>query len=182
MCAFLVESNAERKRLKKWILAAGMAVAVFAFSGYSEKLLFAITKVFDPTYDSTISRLGSIRVNLSIFLDYPLFGIGQAEIGPRFAELLNTRLSAVHNTNTVLFMYACYGIVIGSLFIAGCCGLMKRFSKDPMTVLLLCVFIIIILSGENITNSHYAYIAMLYAFTGKEVPVREEYTSGYLCD
>ena len=182
MCAFLVESNAERKRLKKWILAAGMAVAVFAFSGYSEKLLFAITKVFDPTYDSTISRLGSIRVNLSIFLDYPLFGIGQAEIGPRFAELLNTRLSAVHNTNTVLFMYACYGIVIGSLFIAGCCGLMRRFSKDPMTVLLLCVFIIIILSGENITNSHYAYIAMLYAFTGKEVPVREEYTSGYLCD
>ena len=81
-------------------------MAVFAFSGYSEKLLFAITKVFDPTYDSTISRLGSIRVNLSIFLDYPLFGIGQAEIGPRFAELLNTRLSAVHNTNTVLFMYA----------------------------------------------------------------------------
>ena len=59
---------------------------------------------------------------------------------------------------------------------------MRRFSKDPMTVLLLCVFIIIILSGENITNSHYAYIAMLYAFTGKEVPVREEYTSGYLCD
>ena len=85
-----------------------MAVAAFAFSGYSEKLLFAQPRYLIRTYDSTISRLGSIRVNLSIFLDYPLFGIGQAEIGPRFAELLNTRLSAVHNTNTVLFMYACY--------------------------------------------------------------------------
>lgn len=182
VCAFLIERNAERKKLKKWILAAGMAVTVFVFSGYSEKLLFAITKIFDPTYDSTISRLGSISVNLRIFLNYPLFGIGQAEIGSRFAELLNTHLSAVHNTNTVLFMYACYGIVIGSLFIVGYCRLMRKFSKDPMTVFLLCVLIIIILSGANITNSHYAYIAMLYGFTGKVVPVRKESMSGYLCD
>ena len=79
-------------------------------------------------------------------------------------------------------MYACYGILIGSLLIAGYCGLMRRVSKDPPAVFLLCVFIIIILSGENITNSHYAYIAMLYAFTDRAVPISEEYTNGYLCD
>lgn len=75
---------------------------------------------FDPqstSYSSGISRLASVIVNGSIFLQNPLFGVGSYRINYIFQqELLQTsQISAigVHNTNTLMMGLSTYGIIFG---------------------------------------------------------------------
>ncbi len=180
ICAFLIKYNPDNKVLKRLLFIAGMMMTAYVFSGASERLSFAVTKIFDFKYDSTVSRLGSITANFLIWLDYPLFGIGQAEIGKRFAEVLNANVTATHNTNTIMFMFACYGIIIGGLFLVGFISLMCKFSRDVIVRVLLCTFIFILLSGENITNSHYAYIIMMFGFKN-DLPYEREIYNNESC-
>ena len=116
-----------------------------------------------------ISRMGSITANLQMFLDHPLIGVGQSNVDNTFAQYLNARASAVHNTNTVLFMFACYGIIFGSLFLYGNIKLMCRMSRDSVSRILLCVFYVMMLSGENLTNSYYIYTLLMYGYLSSSV-------------
>lgn len=167
--AFVADRNTENKKIKRWVLIGGVFVVIAVMSGWSDKLLYAINKLSDKNTDSMISRMGSITANLQMFLDHPLIGVGQSNVDNTFAQYLNARASAVHNTNTVLFMFACYGIIFGSLFLYGNIKLMCRMSRDSVSRILLCVFYVMMLSGENLTNSYYIYTLLMYGYLSSSV-------------
>lgn len=169
MLAFVADCNTENKKIKRWVLVGGVLVVAVVLSGWSDKLLYAVNKLSDKNTDSMISRMGSITVNLQMFLEHPLIGIGQSNVDNVFAQYLNTRASAVHNTNTILFMFACYGMLFGSLYLYGNVKLMCKMSRDPAVRILLCVFYMLMLSGENLTNSYYIYTLLMYGYLNSSV-------------
>lgn len=167
--AFVADRNTENKRIKRWVLIGGVFVVIVVLSGWSDKLLYAVNKLSDKNTDSMISRMGSITANFQMFLDHPLIGVGQANVDNVFAQYLTTRASAVHNTNTLLFMFACYGIIFGSIFLYGSIKLMCRMSRDSVARVLLCVFYAMLLSGENLANSYYIYTLLMYGYLSSSV-------------
>lgn len=167
--ALFAQKNQENRKIKKWIFSMCIVVIAIVYSGISEKLIYSFEKLSDPYNESTISRFGSISTNLRILLEYPILGIGTAEIGPRFAEYLAASKAATHNTNTILYIYACYGIFTGSFFFAGVCRFMKKLSSDIAAQVLLCLLIVLLLSGENISTSYYIYILMMYGYTEDKI-------------
>ena len=167
--AFVAGRNTGNRKIKRWVLGGGVFVVAVVLSGWSDKLLYAVNKLSDKNTDSMISRMGSITVNLQMFLEHPLIGFGRTNMDSVFAQYLNTRASAVHNTNTILFMYACYGVLFGSLFLYGNVKLMCRMSRDPVARVLLCVFYMLMLSGENLTNSYYIYTLLMYGYLSSSV-------------
>jgi len=180
MLAFVAECNTENKKIKRWVLVGGVLVVAVVLSGWSDKLLYAVNKLSDKNTDSMISRMGSITVNIQMFLERPLIGFGQSNVDNIFAQYLNTRTSAVHNTNTILFMFACYGALFGCLFLYGNCKLMCRMSRDSVARMLLCVFYILMLSGENLTNSYYIYTLLMYGYlSGSVIGEENEYENCY---
>ena len=167
--ALFAQRSQENRRIKRTIFLICVAVTIFAFSGVSEQLLYSFTKLSDPYNDSTVSRFGSIYANLRILFEYPIWGIGTAEIGPRFAEYLSASESATHNTNTILYMYACYGMFTGSLFLVGVCKFMKKLSGDIIVQALLCLLMVLLLSGENLSTSYYIYILLMYGYVDDKI-------------
>lgn len=180
MLAFVADRNTENKKIKRWVLIGGVIIVLVVLSGWSDKLFYAVNKLSDKNTDSMISRMGSITVNLQMFLEHPIIGFGQSNMDNVFAQYLNTRVSAVHNTNTILFMFACYGIVFGSVFLYGNCNLMCRMSRDPVARVLICVFFLLMMSGENLTNSYYIYTLLMYGYLSSAVISEErEYEDCY---
>ena len=173
MIAYIAEQNMQNKRIKRWILIGGIIVVFVILSGYSDKLFYAANKLSDKESDSVISRIGSIRVNLRIFFEHPIIGVGHSNIDRIFAQYLNASDGAAHNTNTVLFMFSCYGIVFGSLFLIGNCRLMCRMTRDSVARLFLCVFLVLMMSGENLAYSYYIYTLLMYGYIDRTI-IRED--------
>jgi hypothetical protein len=167
-CAYLVYKNPNiKKNSVTWVLLViTIIVSILFYFGISDKLDYSLNKLSDITNPSTISRVGSIYANVDIWMDYPIFGIGASEIINEFPMRVMNQIGvyAVDNTNTILFMFACYGIFIGLIFFVGCWLMCRSLVKQRIVVNILFIFLFVIYSGENLWYSYTPYILMMYGF------------------
>lgn len=169
----LLQNDTHDKKLKLWILILALFTLSFLLFGHSENLLFAIKKLSDKSNASFISRLGSIYANIDIALRYPLFGIGPAEILTEFPKIVmeysdvSHFLETPHNTNTILYSFACYGIITGSLITLGISRMICLFSSKKTVQLFMLLFLFILLAGENLMFAHNFYILFMIGYRCK---------------
>lgn len=166
---FLISRGKFKGRGRGWSFAILFLIAGFFYLYLQTDLLSAEGDVFwklsDTENDSTVSRLGAITANIQMFLENPLFGVGLSGVEDKYAGYVVAywHYESSHNTNSVLINFAAFGFIYGVIFCVGFWKLCKMLSKgDSLRALMLFVFIVMILSGENVTRFILIFIFMFY--------------------
>lgn len=161
------ETGESPKHLKIKVVITIMILALAVFIYFD---IFDIsTRVFnkllsDNSEQLDIARKASIVSNLIIWLNNPLFGAGEAALPSLF---IGTTLShfgryAVDNTNTLLFMFACYGFAFGALFMAGTIGFSSRIGRSRYGRYIFFILIVLLYIGQNLKSSLLPYTFVMY--------------------
>ena len=118
----------------------------------------------------SIARSASVFVNLDIFFDYPVFGIGMNRINNEFitrsAEMF-ARMSK-HNTNTLLYQFAAHGGIYGGLFAFGTFLFPKCISNKKSVIIGLFIALVLMYIGENLRFSMLPFILIFYGYRKKD--------------
>ncbi|MGI6439069.1 MAG: hypothetical protein ACOX0W_02170 [Sphaerochaetaceae bacterium] len=105
---------------------------------------------------SATARFSSVGTNLSIFLKYPILGGGWKASMQLFERLGDSN----HNTNTILFYFAYYGVIVGTVYLV---GLISFFSiKGQRLQSLLSIFALLL----ALAGSRLVFDINLYIFIG----------------
>ena len=161
---FTIASDTKRKGLIVFILSASIILLYWLSLSY-DIFSNAISKVENENDASTIARLYSFIANIKIWLSYPLIGSGMSVNGVMFPKIIlsATKNEVADNTNTYMYILSCFGILPFSIFVTG----LYRVAKSIMSkcsILLFLVFLIL-LAGENLIYSSFAWIFVFYGFT-----------------
>lgn len=118
---------------------------------------------------SVVARLASVVVNLRLFLNSPIWGVGVTNVDIQFAPLVQSILGiyTIHNTNTVLWQLAAYGSIFTSLWIYGIYKLCWVMGGEKIEVLLLFIILNVLLFGENLAYSLITNILVFYGLSAK---------------
>jgi len=118
---------------------------------------------------SVVARLASVVVNLRLFLNSPIWGVGVTNVDTQFALLAQSILGiyTIHNTNTVLWQLAAYGSIFTSLWIYGIYKLCWVMGGEKIEVLLLFIILNVLLFGENLAYSLITNILVFYGLSAK---------------
>ena len=118
---------------------------------------------------SFVARLASVVVNLRLFLNSPILGVGVTNVDTQFAPLAQSILGiyTIHNTNTVLWQLAAYGSIFTSLWIYGIYKLCWVMGGGKIEVLLLFIILNVLLVGENLAYSLITNILVFYGLSAK---------------
>ena len=133
-------------------------------------------KLANEDSGSTLARSASVFVNLEIFFDHPIFGVGMDGIGEEFIQrsYLMYGRATVHNTNTLLYPFAAHGIFYGGLYLAGTCLFVKHLSTKRLVQFALIVFLVLMYIGENLRYSMLPLILIFYGFAYAPSPKTTE--------
>ncbi len=116
-----------------------------------------------------IARSASVFVNLDIFFDNPILGIGMNQINDEFvrrsAEMFVR--SSKHNTNTLLYQFAAHGGIYGGIFTVGTLLFPKCLTNKRTVKIALAIAIVLMYVGENLRYSMFPFILIFYGFTKK---------------
>lgn len=124
-------------------------------------------KITDSGNASTSSRTSSIWINLKLLFQYPLFGVGATSIISEFAQLATSTYSVTinDNTNTIMFSFAAYGLIVGSLTTIGLMSFFIKISKKVISIKpIVIVFTLILFSNENVYGSFLFFILVFYGY------------------
>ena len=134
------------KRIVAALAVCGvLGVAVVAYSVVSRNALYGalmtmVKKLF-VINDSSGSRYEAIATDLRIFLQHPLFG----------ADFAGTLNAVRHNTSSTLLLYAVFGILGGTLNVAGWAAMVwdreRSFWLNGMLVLIM----LLAINTQNLT-------------------------------
>ncbi len=165
---FTITSNVRRKWLIVFFLLAAV-VLLYSLTSQYDIFLNAITKIENQDDSSTVARLYSIVANLKIWLSYPILGSGMSINSQLFPRLIisATGVDVADNTNTYMYILSCFGVVPFSIFILG----LYRASKTIINkgaILLLVVFLML-LAGENLLYSSFAWIFAFYGYASNAI-------------
>lgn len=165
---FTITSKVRRKWLIVFFLLAAVAL-LYALTSRYDIFLNAITKIENEDDMSTVARLYSIVANIKIWLSHPILGSGMDTNSRLFPRLIisATGVDVADNTNTYMYILSCFGIVPFLIFIAG----LYRTSKtiiNKHAILLLVVFLMM-LAGENLLYSSFAWIFAFYGYARSAV-------------
>lgn len=104
---------------------------------------------FSNLNESLVSRFSSIKMNISFFLKNPILG-----------NDISLVLYSINNTNSSLLLFACYGLLIGTIFnycwLFICNGLYLKTNNKVTKILIILVFLISI-NTQNLTTNFYFY-------------------------
>ena len=143
------------------------AICLIDFS-YIMETVFG--KFLDPKDGSWIARAASVFVNLEIFLDHPLIGVGMEQINEemviRSLEMFGK--STTHNTNTLMYQFAAHGIFYAGLYTLGTCKFASRLSSKKIVKIALFIAILILYVGENLRYSMLPLILIFYGYQAKK--------------
>lgn len=100
------------------------------------------------------ARFLSISYNLKIFLSNPIVGVGPRKYAIMFEELvkLNPSIWAMQ-TNTILGMFATYGVVIGGIFVYLLWKVCNRIGTNYISTLLIFMAFVVLLFMEDFNYS-----------------------------
>ena len=115
-------------------------------------------------------------VNLRLFLNSPIWGVGVTNVDTQFALLAQSILGiyTIHNTNTVLWQLAAYGAIFTSLWIYGVYKLCWVMGGKKIEVLLLFIIFNVLFVGENLAYSLITNILVFYGLSAKTKKVIQE--------
>lgn len=132
----------EKKNFKTWIFISSFIIAMTIFLYNYTDLLKLDGPVLSKLINgggSADARFGSIQQNFELIRNYPFIGSGWSAANKLF---LSSNLNH-HNTNTILYYFSYYGIVIGVLYSF---GLYKFFSFMRQSILSIFIMFILVLT------------------------------------
>lgn len=154
LSALLLLLYTTRKLRRLGLLTAALGVVVImvlAVSPYSvariprDSGLPALDELLDPSSASVVPRVNIVLVNLMVFKESPIFGVGFGGVGVRYAGYGGAYLTAVSQTSTSAYMLAAVGL-LGALYtVFWVVGILRL--KDlslAERVLVLAVFLLIV--------------------------------------
>ena len=171
---YMIKNNKYKKdSIKKviFILILFLMLAyLLLFTDYLSNTGYASVfgKLFDRTQNTTNSRLASVIVNIKLFLQSPIWGVGLTNV-----EILYTPISAQimgiptkHNTNTIFIQLAQYGMFFTTIWIVGIYRLSKIIWERKIVSFLIFILFIILFIGEILSFSIITNILCFYGFYG----------------
>lgn len=134
------------------------------------------------TSGSGFARMSSFFIPLNIFLKYPLLGCGFDQFKLEYVqmgqELYNRYINPQGmSTNTVMNIFAIWGIFVGIFFVYGFYRLAKLITigRNVANSLLMVLCLFMIFSNESMPYWPFIYIFMLYGISAKnlcEIPLK----------
>lgn len=150
------------------VLCVSAIVLVIAAVVSPDFINQAIVKVFGKLANTsrytTIARMGSVFINLRIWMDNFWLGAGLTQLSDLFPAYCMQMYghALVHNTNTLLIQFASHGVFYGFFWCYGYWRLAKRLGENIFEILMYCGIFVIIFIGENLTFSAITYILLFY--------------------
>ncbi len=150
------------------VIFVGLMVAFFAmdFTFVGESVFGKLSNQEDGSW---IARAASVFVNLDIFFDHPVFGVGMNQINTEMmwrSTLMFARMTR-HNTNTLLYQFAAHGGLYGGIFAAGTFMFPKCLSSKKAVIIALAIALVLMYVGENLRYSMFPFILIFYGFSKK---------------
>lgn len=153
-------STIREKRIKVVFFILSLFVLYYILNHtnliFSENKYYSVFGKYDDI-DKSNSRISSIFINIRIFLDQPFFGSGISNVTNLFPVIGFNRygVSTEHNTNTMLLQLSTYGLLFFTVYTKMVFDFAKNVNKDGkiMYTFLISFILILILSGENLSNN-----------------------------
>lgn len=149
------------------LLGALLVVMVIAFPAHVADVTVhssipAIADAFDSSSLSTLTRLNGPLINLRVFRESPLFGVGFGNVGSRFAELARSSLAADSQTSTSTYLMAVFGILGVCYTVFWAISILRLEDLSyPERILTLVIFLLI-LNKEPHTTMLTTYCFLFY--------------------
>lgn len=162
--------NTKNLKAKKYTILSIIVFLIFIFPSISENIFFKFN-TDAAEYRSTLSRISSITVPLSIFKDHP-WGVGLTNfvtLYPLYSfKLFGLELKPDSEaTNTIINTFAIYGVIYGLILIYSIWRMIRRYEKSKITTLLLFTIYIFLFSSQEFRFSLLFNILIMYGFTSK---------------
>ena len=132
------------------------------------------------------ARKASVIINIQMALEHPLFGIGNELAMHDEFEKLTAESPYIYgwardNTNTLLFLFAAYGIPFGLLITIGTYRFGKLISRGRKKIALIIFSILVLLyTGENLRLSTIPFIIVFYGYQRNKLHNHTDYQSIFL--
>ena len=134
-------------------------------------LLFLFDSFFDTVFGkftlenaSFLARLSSIIVNIKIWIENLVFGVGLTNVENLYMQESNNIFGVFikDNTNTILVQYAVFGTLFGILWTIGYIKAACALGKSKIERILIFLIIIILSVGEDLSFSPLGNVLMIY--------------------
>jgi len=146
------------------LLTLILGIMLFCSDIVSMRWNSVFSKLSDASHGSTAARIASVTVNIRLFFENPLFGVGFNNLQDEFPHLAlaHTGVMARDNTNTILIQFAAHGLLYGLIWIYGYWRLCRRLSKNTIKALVFFVVFLLLFIGENLSWGFLSYVLLFY--------------------
>lgn len=176
---FIKRNNFKEEKKSKAIIIICLLLiftylSLFTDFIYIEEYGSVFGKLTDSNSLTVGARVASVVVNLRLFLNSPIWGVGVTNVDTQFAPLAQNILGVytIHNTNTILWQLAAYGAIFTLLWVYGIYKLCLRMGINKLDILLLFIVLNILFVGENLAYSLITNILVFYGFSTTKVRKR----------
>lgn len=159
------------------IIGANFAIFTLIFLPQIRMLTQPVFTKFssgDAAFVSFISRKASLIVNINLWMEKPLFGVGLTQIDNLF-PVLSEKLLGVYitsNTNTFFVQLAAHGLLYFSIWVFGFMRGAFLIGKGILEHLLILGIIIVLSIGQNLTFCPIANVLLWYCLFAKRKNVK----------
>jgi len=167
--AYLFKNNDKNTvKNKVFILLAGVAIVVVVLlSSDIYSLVFDKIGKDSINEGSSLARGASVLINLQIFFDNPIKGVGISNFENSYSlyslKLFNLNFAIGNNTNTITTIFAIYGILFGMIFCCLVFMLAKKLSNLIIPRVLIALALLMMFSNEDL---RYSLMSFVFLFWG----------------
>lgn len=167
MIYFFTEKTNYKKKL---LIVVIFVILIYMFN--SDTIMKTIFGKLYVVNSSSVSRLSSVFINLKIFMNNILFGVGLENIVFEYpkvaASMYQNTFSNVqnmfHNTNSIFKLLSVHGIIYFAIYISGIIKFFLKSSERKGIALLILLNFFVILSNEDLTFNIFLPIIMFYGY------------------
>lgn len=119
-CVAAISAYNVQKKVKYSIYICLLLILLLLLIPSVNNILF---KKFSPdaNMSSSLARYYSLTKNIELFFENPILGVGFSRIndfGNSFIITTASTESELHNTNTITYLFACFGLVFGGCWLS----------------------------------------------------------------
>lgn len=123
---------------------------------------------------SSLARGVSVIINLEIFLDNPIKGIGISNFPNAFSmyglKIFNFEIPSGNNTNTITTILAIYGLIFGLIVFYLLFKLTSKISKKIVINIFLFIAFLMMFSNEDLRYSLMIFVLLFWGLRSDEHP------------
>jgi hypothetical protein len=174
---YLIKRNNFKEEKKSKTIIIICLVLIFTYLSlftdfiYKEEYGSVFGKLTNSNSSTVGARVASVVVNLKLFLNSPIWGLGVTNVDTQFAPLAQSILGVytIHNTNTVFWQLAAYGAIFTLLWMYGIYKLCRRIGINRLDILFIFIIFNILFVGENLAYSLITNVLIFYGFSTTKV-------------